>query len=73
MGESIHDSLFQVGEVYGVPPPPTIPWRKCETKRVDEEYRADRLCFFFKFLILRVVSGFVDTYFWTFLYREEIG
>jgi hypothetical protein len=35
MGESIHDSLLQVGEVYGVPPPPKIPWRKCETKRVE--------------------------------------
>ncbi len=46
MGEGIHDSLLQVGEVYGVPPPPIIPWRKCEPKRVEEEYRTDRLCFF---------------------------
>ncbi len=43
MGESIHDSLLQVGEVYGVSPPPAIPWRK----RVEEEYRTDRLWFFF--------------------------
>ncbi len=46
MGEGIHDSLLQVGEVYGVPPPPIIPWRKCEKKRVEEVYRTDRLWFF---------------------------
>jgi hypothetical protein len=46
MGEGIHDSLLQVGEVYSVTPPPEIPWRKCKTKRVEEEYRKDRLCFF---------------------------